>query len=51
MMMMDSSFKEKFLELWGSYFDQAELPIILYYVDEKNVRENDLKTTSGCLIS
>ncbi|MCW4048098.1 MAG: DUF169 domain-containing protein [Candidatus Bathyarchaeota archaeon] len=48
---MDDSLKERFQELWNRYFDDAELPIILYYTDKKTVRENDPETSSYCLIA
>ena len=48
---MDDSLKEKFLILWNRYFDNAELPIILYYTDKKIVRENDPEKSSDCLIA
>ena len=48
---MDNSFKEKFQRLWRTYFDQSELPIVLYYTDEKTVKENDPKKSSSCLIA
>lgn len=48
---MDDSLKEKFLILWNRYFDNAELPIILYYTDKKTVRENDPEKSSYCLIA
>jgi uncharacterized protein (DUF169 family) len=51
MIMMDNSFKEKFHELWNKYFNQTELPIVLYYTNKKNVKENDPKKTSHCLIA
>jgi len=31
---MDIAMKDKFLELWGTYFPGAELPIAFYYADE-----------------
>ena len=47
---MDNSFKEKFQELWNKYFNQTELPIVLYYTDKKTVKEND-KKINQCLIA
>jgi len=38
---MHNSLKEKFHILWNRFFDNAELPIILYYTDKKTVKEND----------
>jgi hypothetical protein len=48
--MMDNSFKEKFHQLWNKYFNQTELPIVLYYTDKKTIKENDPKKAS-CLIA
>ena len=31
---MDAAFKEKFLELWKNYFNNAALPITFYYTDK-----------------
>ena len=36
---MDMTIKEKFLELWEKYFNDAELPITFYYSDEKGHAE------------
>ncbi len=30
---MDAQFKDKFIRLWGRYFNRAELPITFYYSD------------------
>ena len=32
---MDSEFKDRFMVLWGKYFDGAELPITFYYTDQE----------------
>lgn len=48
---MDDSLIEKFMRLWKGYFDDAELPIILYYTDEETVKENDPEKSSNCLIA
>ncbi len=32
---MDMGLKQKFIELWNKYFNNAELPITFYYTDEK----------------
>lgn len=48
---MDVSLKEKFLTLWKRYFDDSELPIILYYTDDEAVEENDPKKSSFCLVA
>jgi hypothetical protein len=48
---MYNSLKEKFLKLWTRYFNDAELPIILYYTDKKTVKENDPEKSSYCLIA
>ena len=47
---MDNSIKVKFQELWNKYFNQTELPIVLYYTDKKTVKENDQKLNQ-CLIA
>jgi uncharacterized protein (DUF169 family) len=36
---MDISIKEKFLNLWKKYFNNAELPITFYYTDEEGHAE------------
>ncbi|HEX7363760.1 MAG TPA: DUF169 domain-containing protein [Dehalococcoidia bacterium] len=48
---MDLKFKEKFLQLWRKYFDNASLPITFYYTNEAG-RAEPMKRTSGhrCLI-
>lgn len=48
---MDPKFKEKFLQLWRKYFDNASLPITFYYTNEAG-RAEPMKRTSGhrCLI-
>jgi hypothetical protein len=48
---MDDSLKERFLILWNRYFDNAELPIILYYTEKETVKENDPEKTNYCLIA
>jgi uncharacterized protein (DUF169 family) len=32
---MDMTFKKRFMEMWGRYFDGADLPIALYYTEEE----------------
>ncbi len=36
---MDMQLKQKFIELWKKYFNDAELPITFYYTDEKGPAE------------
>ncbi len=36
---MDMDLKQKFLELWKNYFNNAELPITFYYTDEEEHAE------------
>ncbi len=36
---MDMELKQKFLELWKKYFNNAELPITFYYTDEEGHAE------------
>jgi len=36
---MDIELKEKFIELWNKYFNNAELPITFYYTDEEEHAE------------
>ncbi len=36
---MDINIKEKFLELWGKYFNHADLPICFYYTNEEGHAE------------
>ncbi|MFA4957954.1 MAG: DUF169 domain-containing protein [Candidatus Methanoperedens sp.] len=36
---MDMELKEKFIELWKKYFNNAELPITFYYTDEEGQAE------------
>jgi uncharacterized protein (DUF169 family) len=36
---MDIKLKEKFLELWGNFFGNAELPIVFYYADAETNAE------------
>ncbi len=33
---MDLELKDRFIELWGKYFNSAELPIAFYYTNENN---------------
>jgi len=48
---MDAAFRNRFIELWGTYFPGAELPITFYYTDDDRFRE-DLLPAKGhtCLI-
>ena len=48
---MDMNIKEKFLELWKKYFNDAELPITFYYADDAGTAEA-VKPGSGprCII-
>ena len=39
MIMMDKALKDKFFSLWKKYFSQSELPIVLYYTEEKTVMD------------
>jgi len=36
---MDMEFKEKFIQLWKKYFNNAELPLVFYYTDEESHAE------------
>ncbi len=36
---MDMTLKAKFLETWGRYFGNAELPVVFYYTNEENRAE------------
>jgi hypothetical protein len=49
---MDMELRDKFVELWRSYFDGAELPITFYYTDQKG-RAELVKPPRGhhCFIS
>ena len=48
---MDTSIKEKFLELWKKYFNDAELPITFYYTDEEGHAESVKPNSVGrCVI-
>ena len=31
---MDMALKDRFIHLWGKYFNGAELPIVFYYANE-----------------
>jgi len=48
---MDLQIKQKFIKLWNSYFDGADLPLVLYYTDDARPIE-PIPTPSGhiCLI-
>ena len=49
---MDIELKERFLNLWKKYFDEADLPIVFYYTDQED-RGEIPKTPKGfrCIIS
>jgi Uncharacterised ArCR, COG2043. len=48
---MDIEMKDKFLELWKKYFNNAELPITFYYTDEEGHAETaDSKSLPRCVI-
>jgi hypothetical protein len=48
---MDIGFRDRFIALWGEYFDGAALPICFYYTDDEAYREY-LRPTKGhmCLV-
>jgi hypothetical protein len=45
---MDMELKERFIRQWNKYFNNAELPIIFYYTDEKGNAELQ---APGCVIN
>jgi uncharacterized protein (DUF169 family) len=48
---MDSSFKQRFTELWRKYFDGAELPITFYYTnDARAIERVKAPAVHQCLI-
>ena len=49
---MDTGVKERLIELWKTYFNGAELPIVWYYTDQEGLAEM-VKPPSGhqCFIS
>jgi len=48
---MTSEFKELFIELWGKYFGNAELPITFYYTDgDGNADWADIPSGRSCII-
>jgi uncharacterized protein (DUF169 family) len=49
---MDMGVKERFIQLWKSYFNGAELPIVLFYTDQEGLGEM-VKPSSGhrCFIA
>jgi uncharacterized protein (DUF169 family) len=49
---MDMNTKKKFEELWGRYFDGADLPVILYYADNPG-RQQVVERSSAqrCLVA
>jgi uncharacterized protein (DUF169 family) len=49
---MDISLKEKFIQLWGKYFNGAPLPIIFYYTDKEGVAQKAKPPTNHrCIIA
>lgn len=48
---MNKTVKERFLQYWREYFNNAELPLAAYYTDEDTVTENKPSTTNRCLIA
>ena len=49
---MDMALKGKFLELWKKYFDEADLPIVFYYTNDRQTATR-VKAPSGhkCVIA
>ena len=49
---MDMELKERFIRQWKKYFNNAELPIIFYYTDEKGHAELEAPgSLSRCVIN
>lgn len=44
---MELGFRDRFISLWGKYFDGAELPITFYYTDQEERGELVHATSSG----
>lgn len=44
---MELGFRDRFIGLWGKYFDGAELPITFYYTDQEGRGELVHATSSG----
>ena len=47
---MDIKLRDKFIDLWKKYFDDAELPMVFYYTDDEEINENKTSTKFHCLI-
>jgi len=49
---MDMELKERFIRQWKKYFNNAELPIVFYYTDEKRYAElEDPDSLFRCVIN
>jgi hypothetical protein len=49
-LLLDIKLRDKFIDLWKKFFDDAELPIVFYYTDNEEIKENKTSNKFQCLI-